>query len=384
MTIFVKSFYHSSFEDHLEESERFRIETIDGIRTVWIRSRHYRSNGLNRAISELQFAVRAFILARKIHDSPDVIVADSVTPINGIGGYLAARARGAAFVHQIRDVWPIALVHDGSLSPSSPAYYLFRWIEKYLYRRCDWICSALPFVQDHVAESGGDPSRITYVRNGADLEPYDDQASYDGGRSREITAMYIGTIAHAHDVITIVRAASLLEQEGISGVRFLVYGDGVKRAGCEQETAKLGVKTIEFHGSIPKEEVPEKLASADVLIASVLDSDAYIFGLNLNKLYDYFASGRPVIFSGNAPNDDVKTSGAGFSISPEDPAKMADALKCLLHMSPTDRSEMGKLAREFADEEYNIRKLAGRFESMLLDAISHHNNRNIAEASSGT
>ena len=65
---------------------------------------------------------------------------------------------------------------------------------------------------------------------------------------------------------------------------------------------------------------------SDILIACVTDSDAYRFGINLNKLYDYFASGRPVIFSGNAPNDPVADSGAGFSIPPESPKAMVEAL----------------------------------------------------------
>jgi len=81
---------------------------------------------------------------------------------------------------------------------------------------------------------------------------------------------------------------------------------------------------------------------SDILIACVTDSNSYRFGINLNKLYDYFASGRPVIFSGNAPNDPVVNSGAGFSIPPEDPNAMVIVLERFLEMTPAERIELGE------------------------------------------
>jgi glycosyltransferase involved in cell wall biosynthesis len=108
---------------------------------------------------------------------------------------------------------------------------------------------------------------------------------------------------------------------------------------------------------------------SDIQIACVLDSPAYRFGLNLNKLFDYFASGRPVIFSGNAPNDPVAESGAGFSIPPEDPEAMVGALEKYLEMSTAERIEMGKRGRRYVEKEFDIRILADRMESLLLQAI---------------
>ena len=120
---------------------------------------------------------------------------------------------------------------------------------------------------------------------------------------------------------------------------------------------------------MPKSDVPRLQMEADILIACVLDSEAYRFGINLNKLYDYFASGRPVIFSGNAPNDPVAASGAGFSVPPENPEAMVRALQKYLEMSPAERIEMGKLARRYAEREFDVQKLADRMEEFLLQVI---------------
>jgi len=108
---------------------------------------------------------------------------------------------------------------------------------------------------------------------------------------------------------------------------------------------------------------------ADVLVACVTDSDSYRFGLNLNKIFDYFASGRPVIFSGNAPKDPVAESGAGFSIPPEDPEAMVQSLEKLLEIGAEQRAEMGKRGRRYVEDHFDMHKLAERMEMLLSQAI---------------
>ena len=117
-----------------------------------------------------------------------------------------------------------------------------------------------------------------------------------------------------------------------------------------------------------------------ILIASVTDSAAYRFGLNLNKLYDYFASGRPVIFSGNAPNDPVAASGGGFTIAPEDPDAMAEAMKKFAEMTPEERVDMGRRGRAYVESEFGMGKLGERMENLLVQArTGDHQERGIKQ-----
>jgi glycosyltransferase involved in cell wall biosynthesis len=277
--------------------------------------------------------------------------------------------KDAAFVFEVRDVWPIALVYDGGLSKNSPVYYAFRIIEKYLYRKCQRISATMPFLHEHVAESGSDPDKIVWIPNGVNLERFSGFDKYDGGRRVPLVVMYVGGFGVAHDVITIVRAAHILQQRGDNNYRFVIVGDGVKRPECEREASRKRLTNVEFHDPVPKSDIPRLQTEADVLVACVTDSDSYRFGLNLNKIFDYFASARPVIFSGNAPNDPVVESGAGFSIRPEDPEAMVGALERLLKMSPAERIEMGKRGRRYVENEFDIIKLADRMELLLLQAI---------------
>jgi glycosyltransferase involved in cell wall biosynthesis len=277
--------------------------------------------------------------------------------------------KGAAFVYEVRDVWPIALVDDGGLSRMNPVYHAFRVMEKSLYRDSQRISATMPFLFEHVSESGGDTRKVTWIPNGVDFERFAGCDDYDGGAETPLVVMYIGGFGVAHDVITLVRAATLLQRKADESFRFVIVGNGPKRRECEREASLRGLRNIEFRDPVPKADIPRLQMESDVLVAAVTDSTSYRFGLNLNKIFDYLASGRPVIFSGNAPNDSVSASGAGFTVPPEDPEAMVGALQKLRAMSPAQRVAMGKRGRHYVESEFDMRMLAERMENLLSQAV---------------
>lgn len=370
VTMFTNSYCHFTHVERLAPHEKWRIEEIDGIRIVWLRTVHYTGNGWKRGANMLSNAWMAIQVARSLSsEKPDVVIGPSVPLFTGWAALKIARMKNAAFVFEVRDIWPIALVDNGGLSKRSPVYHLFRFVEKNLYRKSQLISAVLPFTYKHVAESGSDPKKVIWIPNGINFERFAGLDSYDGGINHSLTVMYVGGFSLPHDVITIVRAAYILQQKGINEFHFVMVGDGVKKNECQKEAVSLLLKNIEFRDPVAKSDLPKLQIESDILIACVTDSPIYRFGINLNKIYDYFGSSRPVIFSGNAPNDPVAESGAGFSVPPEDPEAMAGALLKLLEMSPAERVEMGKRGRRYAENEFDIRKLTERMELLLFQAI---------------
>ncbi|MFB3883619.1 MAG: glycosyltransferase family 4 protein [Thermodesulfobacteriota bacterium] len=369
VTMFTNSYCHWTHEERLNPGEKWRVEEVDGIRVVWLRTIHYVGNGVGRGMNMLSNAWRSIQASHRFSDRPDVVIGPSVPLGTGWAASRIAAMKDAAFVFEVRDVWPIALVYDGGLSRSSPVYHAFRVLEKYLYRKCQRISATMPFLHEHVAGSGGDPQKIVWVPNGVNFERFSGFETYDGGQTLPLVAMYVGGFGVAHDVITLVRAAHLIQQKGAGPYRFVIVGDGVKRPECEKEASRLKLSNIEFRDPVPKSEVPRLQTEADVLVACVTDSESYRFGLNLNKIFDYFASGRPVIFSGRAPKDPVAGSGAGFSIPPEHPEPMAQALEKLFQMAPAERVEMGKRGRRYVEDHFDMHKLAERMERVLSEAV---------------
>lgn len=369
VTMFTNSYDHWTHEDKLSAHERWRIEEDEGIRVVWLRTIPYTGNGMRRGLNMLSNARRSLQAARTLEDRPDVVIGPSVPLGTGWAAERIARRTGAAFVFEVRDVWPIALVEDGGLSRTSPVYFAFRHIEKSLYRRSQRISSTVPFLFEHVRESGSDPAKVTWIPNGVNFRRFDGFHAYDGGGRGPVVVMYVGGFGVAHDVISLVRAAALLKRGGSPVFRFVIIGNGPKRPECEREAAKAGLDNVEFRDSVPKDDVPKVQMEADILVACVTDSGSYRFGLNLNKIWDYLASARPVVFSGNAPNDPIADAGAGMTVPPENPSAMATALQRIGALSPRERVEMGRRGRRYVEDNYDMRVLGERMEALLRRAI---------------
>jgi glycosyltransferase involved in cell wall biosynthesis len=372
VTVFTNNFCHRSRRRFYEANglSGRSVANFKGVKVVWLDSRPYFDNGIGRAWNALSFVWLALTSARREIGLPDVVIADSVPPTAGLLGWAIAKSYRARFIYQIRDVWPIALVYDGALRMRSPIYWILRVIEKFLYKRADSICSSLRNVLEHIQSSGADPRKVVWIPNGVDLDrfavvsPSQRDGVKVGGERYDLRVVYTGGYGNAHDVLSIIRAASLTWK---SGYRFLfdLYGDGVKRAGCEQFAREEIVANVRFFDSVPRESVPDILSTADVLVAAVTDSDAYQFGLNLNKLYDYFAAARPVVLSCRAAEDPVRDGGCGFTVSPECPLEIAEALIRLHGLGEMGRAEMGAKARRFAETHYDVNRLADVYEQMV-------------------
>lgn len=371
VTMFCNSYCHFTHREHLQPGESWRVEHIDGIRVVWLRTHHYTNNGLGRGINMLTNVWRLLRASGTMESQPDIVIGPSVPLLTGWGAMYLARKRKVPFIFEVRDVWPDALVDIGGLKKSSLAYGVFRLMEKQLYRRAARISSTLPYLDDHVRRAGSDPAKIVFIPNGADVSQFKSDLAYDGG-GKPLVVMYVGGFGLDHDVPTIIRAAKILQDEGSEEFRFVVIGGGIRKQACEAEATDYGLKNLTFQAPVPKSSLPNVQARADILVAAITDSPSYRFGLNLNKLCSYFASSRPVILSGNPPNDPVREAGAGLSIRAEDPAMMVRALRELLAAGPLERRRLGENGRRYAQESLSLAALGRRMESMLLEAVDEY------------
>ena len=101
--------------------------------------------------------------------------------------------------------------------------------------------------------------------------------------------------------------------------------------------------------------------------------DLYQYGISLNKLYVYLASGKPIVFSGKVANDLVREARAGISVPPEDSKAVAQAIMAI--MADEDMAwEMGLRGRRLAEEEYDIPILTNKLENLIARCLSNECN----------
>ena len=93
VTIFTSSYCHLTHVECLTTHEKWRIEEIDGIRVVWVKTIHYAGNSWRRGMNMLSYAWRAIRVARKLSDVPDVVIGDSVPPSAGWAALKVAKKK---------------------------------------------------------------------------------------------------------------------------------------------------------------------------------------------------------------------------------------------------------------------------------------------------
>jgi glycosyltransferase involved in cell wall biosynthesis len=120
---------------------------------------------------------------------------------------------------------------------------------------------------------------------------------------------------------------------------------------------------------VPKSEVPRTLSSADVLVYTFRKLQVLQYGTSSAKIFEYLASGRPIVYAMQASNDPVREANAGITVEPENSKAIASAIIAMANMSDAERKSMGRRGYEFACKHYDIHVLAERLEKSLTSVL---------------
>jgi glycosyltransferase involved in cell wall biosynthesis len=94
-------------------------------------------------------------------------------------------------------------------------------------------------------------------------------------------------------------------------------------------------------------------------------SPLFRFGISPNKVFDYMAAGRPVILVGSAGNDPVRDAGCGVTVTSNDPAALAGAIRSLRLLPSSELSRLGANGRAYAEKTHAYPILARRYLAAL-------------------
>jgi len=93
--------------------------------------------------------------------------------------------------------------------------------------------------------------------------------------------------------------------------------------------------------------------------------DVFRYGISPNKLFDYLAAQRPIVFACSARNNPVAEAGAGITVPPQNPKAMAEAVYRLATLSPEVRAEMGKRGRTYVESHHSYQRLGEQLNYLL-------------------
>ena len=328
----------------------------------------YQRNGLARMLGMAEFAVRVLRWGRKREHrtdaSPDLVFASSPHLLAAWAGMRLARRYRVPFVFEVRDLWPDSLVALGALSERHPLVWMLRRLERQLIRRADLIVSLLPDAHLHMRQVCPRVGDILWLPNGANVAP-DDSVAMDHVEHDEMTVMYVGAMGRANVLCDLLDAAETVGRESVDRIRFVLVGEGPEKAALQQRAVDRGLCNVAFRAAVPKTEVPSLLARADICIALLEDTPLYRFGISLNKLFDYMAAGRPIVFAGNVAHNYVQLAQCGITVPPRNAQAIAEAIETFHGMTAADRLAMGERGRQYVKVHHSWDGLA----AILADAL---------------
>lgn len=368
-TIIAASTEYKTGRQRLMDGETSRLEEFDGVPFLWLRAGDYKGNGADR-VRNIYDYTRAVLkqdnLARL--KRPDVIIGSSVHPLAAWAGRRLARRYNVPFIFEVRDLWPQTLIDMGRLSRNHPLTFALQYLEKSLYRSASRIIVLLPRASDYIEPLGISKDKIVWISNGAEIEDFQPQAA--AGSNDRFTLMYFGAHGSANGLDNVIRAMRLVQDHPQGGRMMLrLIGDGPLKPALVSLAADLAVSNISFEDPVPKRMIPELAAGADAFVFNLIDAPVFKYGISSNKLFDFMAAQRPVIFCCTSSNNPIADAGGGITVPPGQPEALAQAIIRMAGLSAGERQAMGLAARAHVEEHYGFEQLAKRMAQTLDESL---------------
>ncbi|DAB40443.1 MAG TPA: glycosyltransferase WbuB [Sulfurovum sp. UBA12169] len=366
VAIISSSFHYSKYIEMKEYEEKEHIcEYVDGIEWVWLKTPPYRGNGMARVKNMLSYTRKALKIIPTLDLSkPDIIIGSSVHLFAVYAAYKLSRKYKIPFVMEVRDLWPQTLI-DMGISKRHPFIIILGILERFLYRKADKIISNLPYAYEYISDYAP-PQKFEWISNGVDLR----NISYkEKSESSPFVVSYTGAMGVANNLGVLVEAADKLKED--KNIIFRIIGDGVEKQKLKEMVQAKGLENITIEDPVAKSQIPDILAVSDILYFNLKDSPVFRYGISSNKLFDYMAAGRVVIFSTNAANNPIKEANGGFTIAPDEVDELVATIKQIISMTHEQRTQMGRRNREYCEKFYSTKVLVDKLEKVLQDEVSN-------------
>lgn len=370
VAIITSSFDHFTKQEIRQGSTaEYEREVIDGVPFLWVKTPAYSGNSLSRLWGMFLFGAKVwFGDGIGMLEKPDVIIGSSPSPFAAFGAERRAKRLGVPFVLEIRDLWPQTPIELGNYSKYNPIILLMAWVERHLYRASKLIVSILPGAADHIASKGGDLNKIVWVPNGVDLGSV--PKPQPRVRTETLRVVYAGSHGLANGLDTVIEAARLLQLEGATPkIEIMLYGDGPEKKHLMELAKQYQLTNVSFCAPVPKAEIWSKLLDADAFLMVLKDSPLFKWGVSPNKLFDYMATARPVIFSVSSTYNPIALAGSGITVRAGSANELAGAIKKLSLLPPKELIAMGLRGRAYIEEHHDLHTLVTKLANALARVV---------------
>lgn len=312
-------------------------------------------NGLKRILNmglfywNLKKVAKLYI---KNNEKPDIILASSVHPLTLIAGIQIGKKYKIPCICEIRDLWPEAIFWFNKSKEKTLLGKLLVLGEHWIYRNADALIFTKEGDTDYIKEKkwdklqGGDIdlSKAYYINNGIDKKQYDtlkEQVYQDDDlENNKFKVIYAGAIRPINNVGMIIDTAKELEEQD---VEFLIYGDGNEREKLEKRVQDENIKNVKFKGLVSKEKIPYILSKGSINLLNYSATQYnWARGNSSNKLFEYMASGKPIISNVKMGYSILNKYKCGIELDNPNSKELAKEILKIKNLSKEEYEKMGK------------------------------------------
>ena len=309
-TIFCANTYHNKEEYIDTKNKKYTTDILNNIPFVFVKTVPALGNGIDRVKNMVLFYKNIFSVAKeysKQTKKPDVIVASSVHPLTMLAGIQIAKKFKVPCICEVRDLWPEAIFAFNKSRENSILGKILVAGEHWIYKNADALIFTKEGDTDYIKEKkwdieqGGDIdlNKCHYINNGIDFEQFINGSKNniiedEDLESDKFNVIYTGAIRPVNNVGNLLDTAKLLKE--YKDIQFLIYVDGNQKEQLEERIKNENITNVKMKGFINKQYIPYILSKSSVNILNYSASQYnWSRGNSSNKLFEYMASGRPVI-----------------------------------------------------------------------------------------
>ena len=292
--------------------------------------------------------------------NPNIVLCAN-TPID-IMSKLAAKCRrmSVPWIFWLQDIYSVAIAkYFGRkvpiVGPLLSRYYAFK--ERKLFNSARFVVAISDGFLPVIEQLGGNLDKVVVIENWAPLDDIspcarDNRWAVAHGLESIFCFLYAGTLGLKHNPDRLLELARHFGSD--ANIRIVVVSEGPGADFLAEAKRACGLNNLVLLPWQPFDELPNVLASADVLLA-ILEPDASVLSVP-SKVLSNMAIGRPQLLSIPAENlaaAIVNTAKAGLVTAPDD-ARTWIMNADLLVRDADMRREMGQNARTYAEHAFNI------------------------------
>jgi glycosyltransferase involved in cell wall biosynthesis len=344
----------------LRERGRPAVDIVEGVRVVGFQIERHRGDSLLRYATGYGrfFARAAAHLTRRPHRY-DLIHVHSL-PEAMVFAALAPKLGGRPVLLDVHDLSTEVFASRRGRAPAP-----IRVAERLALGFADRVVTVHDDYRDRIADRGVDRRGISVVLNTPDDRRFPLREPTIPRLAP--TLIYHGTFVARYGLSVAVHAVAAL-RDRVPGLKLALLGDGDLRPDIARLVVELGLAgCVEMSaGVVPIDDVPARIAAADIGIVPFLD-DEFTRAILPTKLLEYVRMGIPVVVSRNPVIERYFTDDDVFFVEPGRVDDIVTAVEQIV-ADPEDAARRARRAqRFFADEGWPVAR--ERFLAMVDEMI---------------